>query len=77
MELRVGFFGPIRRPWPENTRRLEVAGEITVEQLLVELGYAAADLRRISAVVNGRRSGPATRLQPGDDVQFVLLAGGG
>ena len=77
MRLTVSFFGPIKRPWPEATRELEIEAGTTVEALLTGLGYQPEDLRRVAAVVNGQKQKPSTTLDDGDDVRFVLLAGGG
>lgn len=78
MNISVSFFGPIRRPWPENTRELEVEASTSIEALLRSLGYEEDDLRRVAVVVNGRRKKKLdTELQQGDDVRCVLLAGGG
>jgi len=77
MKLTVSFFGPISRPWPESTRELQVEQGATVEDLLVTLGYRVEDMRRVATVVNGKRKSLATELRDGDDLRFVLLAGGG
>jgi len=77
MHLTVSFFGPIKRPWPEATRQLDVDADTTVERLLVDLGYQAEDLRRVAPVVNGKKVKPSAVLNDGDEVRFVLLAGGG
>ncbi len=77
MHLTVSFFGPIKRPWPEATRELDVDADTTVEHLLIDLGYRAEDMRRVAAVVNGKKVKPSTILDDGDEVRFVLLAGGG
>jgi sulfur carrier protein ThiS len=77
MKIEMSFYGPIRRPWPETTRQLEVAVGASVEDLLADLGYEPEDLKRVAVVVNGRRRKLGTRLAEGDDVRFALLAGGG
>lgn len=77
IKLNVSFFGPIKRPWPESTRELEVDPGTTIERLLDSLGYQVSDMRRVATVVNGKKRTPSTELQQGDDVRFVLLAGGG
>jgi len=77
MQLTVSFFGPIKRPWPEATRELDLEAGTTVEGLLTSLGYKPEDMRRVAVVVNGQKQKASTCLQDGDDVRFVLLAGGG
>ncbi|RLB58262.1 MAG: hypothetical protein DRI34_05365 [Deltaproteobacteria bacterium] len=75
--VTAGFFGPIKRPWPEHSRRLEFVPGSDIAALLADLGYSPADMRRVAVVRNGRRVGLDARLEDGDDVRFVLLAGGG
>lgn len=77
MNLKVSFFGPIKRPWPESTRELEVDEGITIQALLESLGYEAEHMRRVAMVLNGKKEKLSTPLSAGDDVRFVLLAGGG
>ena len=77
MNLTVSFFGPIRRPWPESSRELQAEQGTTVEDLLGSLGYKSEDMRRVATVVNGKKKSLQTELQDGDDLRFVLLAGGG
>ena len=76
MKLRVSFFGPIRRPWPETSRELETSSE-NLEELLASFGYTPEDRRRVAAVINGTRRPLSAVPAEGDDVRFVLLAGGG
>ncbi len=77
MKVKASFFGPIKRPWPEQSRQLEVGEGCTVEQLLSGLGYSPQDMRRVAVVRNGKRASLGTGLEEGDDLRFVLLAGGG
>ena len=77
MTVKISFFGPIRRPWPEDSRQLELEEGLDVEGLLPRLGYEPGDLRRVAVVINGKRARASTALAHGDDVRFVLLAGGG
>ncbi len=77
MKLKVSFFGPIKRPWPESTRELEVEEGLTIQALLESLGYEAEHMRRVAMVVNGKKEKLSAPLSPGDDVRFVLLACGG
>ena len=77
MLLKVSFFGPIKRPWPESTRELELGEGTTVASLLESLGYRPEDMRRVATVVNGKKTPMNRPLAAGDDVRFVLLAGGG
>ena len=77
MQLTVSFFGPIKRPWPEASRDLDIEPGTTLEGLLADLGYSAEDMRRVAMVVNGKKQKLSLALTEGDDVRFVLLAGGG
>ena len=77
MLIKTSFFGPIRRPWPEQSKTVETPPGSTVENLLVTLGYQPEDMRRVAVVINGARKSLSTKLTEDDDVRFVLLAGGG
>jgi sulfur carrier protein ThiS len=77
IKIKTSFFGPLRRPWPEQSRELEIEDGLDVGGLMTSLGYSPEDSKRVAVVINGNRSLPATRLKAGDDVRFVLLAGGG
>lgn len=77
MKVNASFFGPIRRPWPEQSREVEVEDDTDVQTLLESLGYQAEDLRRVAVVIGGKKVKLSHKLQDGDEVRFVLLAGGG
>jgi len=77
MEIKVSFFGPIKRPWPEQSRKIEVEEGINIRKLLHILGYGESDIRRVATVINGKKVSLGTQIQAGADVRFVLLAGGG
>lgn len=77
MKVKTSFFGPIRRPWPEQSREIEVNSGSTILELLKELGYSENDMRRVATVVNGKRKPMNEQLSDGDDLRLVLLAGGG
>ena len=77
MKLTLSFVGPIRRPWPEMKREIEVEGGTSLEQLLISLGYRPEDLGRVIITVNGIKKTPSAEPADGDDVCVVLLAGGG
>ncbi len=77
MEITVSFFGPVRRPWPESSRQLEVSEGSTIQFLMEVLGFEASDLKRMAAVIGGKRRPPSALLKNGDHLQFVLMAGGG
>lgn len=77
MKVNASFYGPIKRPWPEQSREVEVPDGADIRALLESLGYAPEDLRRVAVVIGGKKVRLDTRLQPGNEVRFVLLAGGG
>jgi sulfur carrier protein ThiS len=77
MKVKASFFGPIRRPWPEQSREVEVEDDTDVQALLESLGYQAEDLRRVAVVIRGKKVRLSHILEDGDEVRFVLLAGGG
>jgi molybdopterin converting factor small subunit len=77
MKVKASFFGPIRRPWPEQSREVEVEDGTDVQALLESLGYQVEDLRRVAVVIRGKKVRLSHKLEDGDEVRFVLLAGGG
>ena len=77
MKVMASFYGPIRRPWPETSREVELPEDADVGALLASLGYEPEDAKRVAVVVNGRRRKLVTPLAEGDDVRFAVLAGGG
>ena len=77
MKVKANFFGPIRRPWPEQSREVEVQAGADVKSLLESLGYRPEDMRRVAIVIKGKKVKLSHLLKEGDDVRFVLLAGGG
>jgi len=77
MKIKTSFFGPVRRPWPEQSRELEIPDGSSLESMLGSLGYRPEDLKRVAIVVNGKRRKLSFELSPDDDVRVVLLAGGG
>jgi sulfur carrier protein ThiS len=77
MKVIASFFGPIKRPWPEQSREVEVKEDTDVQALLESLGYQAEDLRRVAVVIRGKKVRLSHKLEDGDEVRFVLLAGGG
>ena len=78
MRIKTSFFGPIRRPWPEESREIEIKEGTKIQGLLLSLGFEESELRRLAVVVNGRKVSMNKELQADDDdLRVVLLAGGG
>jgi len=77
MKITVRFAGPLRRPWPEESRALELAEGADVGALLGGLGYSPEESRRIIAVVQGEKKTLFHVLSDGDEIRLLLLAGGG
>jgi len=77
VKVSVSFFGPIKKPWPETTRVIELDEHTNLQSMLEALGYTPEDLSRVALVVNGKRVAPKQQLHDQDVVRVVLLAGGG
>lgn len=77
MNVTVRFSGPIRRPWPETCRALEVEVGITVAGLLATLGFARHELSFLQAARNRAAVPLTTALADGDEVEVMLRVGGG
>lgn len=77
MKIKASFFGPIKRPWPEQTREVEIEEKTTIRALLESFGYKVEDMRRVAVVINGKKQAWDTVLRENDDLRFVLMAGGG
>jgi sulfur carrier protein ThiS len=75
--VKISFFGPVRRPWPETSRAVEIPVGCRLGELLARLGYTDEEARRLALVVGGRRRETDFALSDGDEVRVVLLAGGG
>ena len=77
MRVTVRFSGPIRRPWPEESRTLEVEAASTVASVLRGLGYARRELRFLLTAVGGESAGLKAELADGDCLEVMLRVGGG
>jgi sulfur carrier protein ThiS len=77
MTVTVRFSGPIRRPWPEASRSLEMSAGTTIAMLLSALGFARHELGFLQAAVNGVAAPVAAALADGDAVDVMLRVGGG
>lgn len=77
MKIDVVFVGPLRRPWPERARTLEVADGVLLSELLRSWGYSDEEASRLSCAVNGEAARLQTPLEEGDRVSVMLLLGGG
>ncbi len=77
MEIEVEFFGPIKRPWVEHRRKIQVEQGSTVAMVMAGLGYSSAQLRMVALSINGQRVGKNHELTDKDELTLVLLAGGG
>ena len=76
-QIQVGFFGCLQSPWPENHRTLNLQEGSSVEDLLERLTIGESETLRICVLVNGKRCEFSTILNNGDNVELVMLAGGG
>ncbi len=77
MTVTVRFSGPIRRPWPEATREVELEPGVTVAELLATLGFARDQLSFFHAAVYRVAVPLSTALSDEDQVDVMLRVGGG
>jgi len=77
MKIDVEFIGPMRRPWPERSRSVEVAEGALLADLLRSFGYRDDEAKHLSCSVNGAVARPRTALHDGDRLSITLLLGGG
>ena len=77
MQVQVEFVGPVRRPWPQRRGDAPIEVGATVASLLAQLGFAPAEARFLSVLVNGARVAATTPLAAGDHVVVALMVGGG
>ena len=77
MRVEIRFSGPIRRPWPEAARVVELRDGTRVGEALRGLGFAAHELRFLQTAVDGEGVGRAHELHDGDRLEVMLRVGGG
>ncbi len=78
MRIHVVFYGPIRRPWPDAERDLEVPDGLTVRGLLLrELGYTEQEASFIIVLLGTERLRMYTVLQEGQTLGIMVPTGGG
>ena len=77
MRVTVEFVGPMRRPWPERRRQIEVVESSSIAELLRSLGYGDEEARHFSFLVAGGKASLDTVLQPDTRVSVLLMVGGG
>lgn len=77
MLVEIRFSGPIRRPWPEPGRALELAEGTTVGEALRALGFARHELRFLHTAVAGETVRADRELRDGDRLEVMLRVGGG
>jgi hypothetical protein len=75
--VTLRFSGPIRRPWPEAERRLEVAPGACLAEVLVGLGFPRHQHPFLQVAVNGTTASLSATLGDGDHVDVMLRVGGG
>jgi sulfur carrier protein ThiS len=77
MFITVNINGPMRRPWKENSRRIEAPDGCTVTELLQALGYSQNDQKYLLVAINQQKSDSQTQIPDGSIVDLILLVGGG
>jgi hypothetical protein len=75
--LCVRFVGPVRRPGPERVITVDVAGLVTIEDLLRHLRYLPHEWTSLGVLVDGVRRGPADALNDARTVEILVALGGG
>jgi len=75
--ITIRFSGPIRRPWPEMMREVEVEPGTTVRGVLSAVGYTTHEHRFLLTAVNGGSVGLDHEVVAGDTLDVALRAGGG
>jgi hypothetical protein len=77
MTIDVEFIGPMKRPWPERARSVEVADGALLADVLRSFGYRDDEATHLSCSVNGVAARAKTELHAGDRLSVTLLLGGG
>ena len=77
MKVTVEFMGPIRRPWPEQSKEIELKDGSKVSALFSELGFTEVESRSINVLRDGLRLRPFSHLIDGERIVLMVPAGGG
>lgn len=77
MKIEIEFLGPMRRPWPERARPLDVEERSSVSDVLRQVGYTEEETTHLTFSVNGVPARLAQSLTDGDQLSVMLLLGGG
>lgn len=73
----VEFVGPVRRPWREHRRAIDLPGGASVAGLISDLGYSENEREHVAVLINEKRAKPSRLLQEGDSVVVTVIVGGG
>jgi molybdopterin converting factor small subunit len=76
-QIRVQVLGALTKPFGQDDFVYEVDEDLSLEDLLLRLGYERSHLRFIVAAVNGSREKLSYRLRDADVVTLVLPTSGG
>ncbi len=77
MKITVTFFGLMRRPWPQVSREIEVPDHCSLSDLVQQLGYTDQEMKWVQIVIDGEKCSPETTIKPDQEVNFLLMSGGG
>ena len=77
MKLEIEFMGPIRRPWPEQMREIEVPDGTKVKGLLSALGFSETEASSINVLRDGLRLRAFNLLIDGERLVLMVPAGVG
>ncbi|MHC5036623.1 MAG: MoaD/ThiS family protein [Planctomycetota bacterium] len=75
--MTLRFFGPSPSGARKGVREIFLPKGADAEALMVAVGFEPGDWYRVAVIVNGEKATPATGLQDGDEVEMVVLTGGG
>jgi sulfur carrier protein ThiS len=75
--VTVKFSGPVRRPWPEASREVELESGSSVARLLTAIGFDRHEQGYLQVARNGVAVPLDALLSGGDEVDVMLRVGGG
>ena len=77
MKVEIKFTGPIRRPWPEPSRILELEEGISIVELLSLLGFEEEEGRFVTVLLDGQALRHYRKVPEGATLILMVPAGGG
>ncbi len=77
MIVTITFNGPMKRPWPNLTKDVNLDREMTVEDMLTTWDYSDTDIDFLQITINGVKADRYALLTDGDQMELFLVVGGG